>query len=179
MANAVALKAGSGRKKPGALLRWVSKWPELVFRLHLGWLLGDRFMLVVHRGRKTGRIRRTGVMVLEYDGRTGEAFVVAGSRDADWYRNIQTSPAVEIMHGRRQYRPVQRFLSSNETAELLGSSRRQAPFQALVQALFFGWPLKANRAELLILADKLGGVAFRPNDAYSEIALQKGGSNHV
>ncbi len=46
---------------------WLSKWPVGPYRLHLGWLLGHRFLLITHRGRRSGRLRQTGVMILHYD----------------------------------------------------------------------------------------------------------------
>ncbi len=144
------------------MIDWISRWPLVVYRLHLGWTMGHRFMLVTHRGRKSGKVYYTGVMVLRFDKPSREAFVVAGSKNADWYLNIQSSPALVINLGRQEYRPVQRLLTCDEIAELLALSRRHAPFQALMQALFFGWPLRADRKELLALAATLGGVAFRP-----------------
>jgi deazaflavin-dependent oxidoreductase (nitroreductase family) len=151
----------SGRQSRG-WGSWLSRWPVLVYRLHLGWLLGRRFMLVTHRGRRSGKIRRTGVMVLRYDRRNREALVAAGSRRADWYRNIQASPAIEIAIGRERYRPAQRFLETEEIAKLLALSRRQSPFTARMQSMFFRWPWQASDKELLDLAHSLGGVAFRP-----------------
>ncbi len=57
--------------------RWFSKWPAWVYRLHLGWLLGHRFLLVTHRGRRSGMLRQTGVMVLHHDSYSHRICVVA------------------------------------------------------------------------------------------------------
>ena len=141
---------------------WYSSWPVLVYRLHLGWMMGGQFMLVSHRGRQTGKLRQTGVMVLRHDRAARQVYVVAGSTAADWYRNIQAAPAEEIQVGRERYRPIQSFLSTAEVADLLEWSRKCHPLQARLQALFFGWPWKADRARLLTLAASFGGVAFRP-----------------
>ncbi len=174
MANSIAREGVSEKKNAGTLLRWVSKWPQLVYRFHLGWILGARFMLVTHRGRKTGKVRQTGVMVLRYDEQTHEAFIVAGSRGANWYRNIQASPTLEIRLGSQRFYPVQRFLNTGEIAELIAFSRQHSPFTAFMQGLFFGWPSKATQQDLLILAARLGGVAFRPASPSSEMESGKG-----
>ncbi len=174
MANAITQEGLSGKKTGGAVVKWVSKWPQLVYRFHLGWILGARFMLVTHRGRRTGKLWQTGVMVLRYDEQTQEASVVAGSRGADWYRNIQASPAVEITLGSQRYYPMQRFLNTDEIAELMAYSRRHSPFTAFMQGLFFGWPWKATQQDLLILAAQLGGVAFRPASPSSAMEQGKG-----
>ncbi len=151
-----------GKKKVPGWARWLGKWMTIVYRLRLGWLLGHRFMLITHRGRRTGKARQTGVMVLRYDRQSREAFVVAGSANADWYRNIQASPAIEVALGRQRYRPEQRFLEVEEIAELLAWSRQRHPVKARIQSMFFHWPWNTSRKELLDLARSLGGVAFRP-----------------
>lgn len=159
-----AAPAAINRNKPKTrnLGQWLSRWPALIYRLHLGWLLGQRFMLVTHRGRRSGQLRQTGIMILHYDRKNRVARVVAGSRNADWYRNIQASPAVKITIGRECYQPVQSFLEPNEIASLLRWSRRHHPITARIQSLFFGWPWNPSTAELLDLAHLLGGVTFRP-----------------
>ena len=151
-----------GKKKVPVWSRWLGKWLIIVYRFHLGWLMGHRFLLVTHRGRKTGKVRQTGVMVLRYDHRSREAFVVAGSAKADWYRNIHASPALEVSLGRQRYRPEQRFLEVEEIAELLAWSRQRHPVKARIQSLFFHWPWDLSEQELLDLARSLSGVAFRP-----------------
>ncbi len=149
---------GSGR----SIGRRFSRWPVWVYRLHLGWLLGNRFLLVTQRGRRSGMLQQTGVMVLHYDSSSHRVCVVAGSQKTDWYRNVQASPAVEIAIGREHYRPEQKLLEPHEIAMLLKWSRSHHPLTARVQSWFFGWPWQASDAELLNLAQSLGGVSFHP-----------------
>ncbi len=65
--------------RPRAL--WLSRWPVLLSRLGLGWILGRQFMLISHRGRVSGILRQTGVMILRYDRQTRwpAGFELAGS----------------------------------------------------------------------------------------------------
>ncbi len=161
MAQAHSQQLARGKHKAKGWIHWISKWPLLVYRLHLGWLLGYRFMRVTHRGRHSGNVYQTGVMVLRYDPRTREVFVAAGSKNADWYRNICTSPVVEVAIGRERYQPAQRLLKAEEIAELLAWSRRAHPFEARMQCLFFGWRWTNSEVELRELARTLGGVAFQ------------------
>lgn len=158
--------APGARARPDRVKRgwlwWVSRWSLPLYRLRLGWLLGHRFMLITHRGRRSGRIRQTCVMVLRFDARSGEAFVVAGSPRADWCQNIQAAPAVEAAVGSRRYRPAQRFLLAGQIAELLIWSRDHQRFRARVQSRFFHWPWPPSDEDVQRLARSLGGVAFRP-----------------
>lgn len=45
------------RPSPGRILRLAFKAPLVLYRLWLGWLLGERFVLLTHIGRRTGRTR--------------------------------------------------------------------------------------------------------------------------
>lgn len=53
-----------------------------------------RFLVLVHRGRKSGRLYRTPVNYAEID---GDVCVTAGfGQVADWYRNIMAQPRIEV-----------------------------------------------------------------------------------
>jgi deazaflavin-dependent oxidoreductase (nitroreductase family) len=137
-------------------------WPVLIDRLGLGWLLGRHFLVVTHRGRRSGLIRQTGVMVLHEDRRTGEVCVAAGTLNADWYRNVQAQPAPEVAIAGRRFCPVQRFVPPEELAAHIAWVRQHSPVQAWIQSRFFGWPWTTAPDQILELAQSLGGVAFMP-----------------
>lgn len=53
-----------------------------------------QFIVLVHRGRKSGRIYRTPVNYAEID---GDVYVTAGfGKVADWYRNLMADPHTEV-----------------------------------------------------------------------------------
>ncbi len=80
--------------------RYLNRFMLLLWRLGLGsWLnlwpavLG-RYMVLVHRGRKSGLLRRTPVNYCIVD---GEVYCVSGFGSvADWYRNLLAQPRVEL-----------------------------------------------------------------------------------
>jgi deazaflavin-dependent oxidoreductase (nitroreductase family) len=93
-------------------LRLAFRVPIYLYRLDLGWLLGHRFLLLVHRGRKSGLLHQTVLEVVLYDPSIRESVVLsAWGEDADWYRNLQKCRAIEIMTGRESYEPLQRFVA--------------------------------------------------------------------
>lgn len=138
-------------------------WPVLIDRIRLGWLLGRQFLVITHRGRRSGFIRQTGVMVLHEDPRTGEVCVAAGSLKADWYRNILAEPALFVSHAGHRFIPAQRLLTSEELAEYIAWARKHQPIRAWIQSRFFGWHWTTSQEEILNLARSLGGVVFRPS----------------
>jgi hypothetical protein len=50
--------------RPNRVLGYVLRLPSYLYRLRLGGLLGHRFLLLTHRGRKSGLTRRTPLEVL-------------------------------------------------------------------------------------------------------------------
>lgn len=100
------------RSRPARVLRLLFRLPIYLYRLNLGWLVGHRGLLLVHRGRKSGRVYQTVLEVIFYDPETRESVVLSGwGEKADWYRNIKASPALEVQTGRQRYVPSQRFLA--------------------------------------------------------------------
>lgn len=141
---------------------WISRWALPLYHLHLLWLVGPRFLVLTHRGRRTGVLHRTCVLVIHEDRHTGELLVVAGDRHADWYRNTLAASPTEVAVGHRRFRPAMRLVGREELLRRLVTCRREHRLTARVQAAFFGWPWPATPAQLGALADRLGGVGLRP-----------------
>jgi deazaflavin-dependent oxidoreductase (nitroreductase family) len=151
-------------RRPYGLYRWLANAPRWCYRLGLGWLLGHRVMQLTHRGRTSGLVRQTVLEVLRYDPRTREVLVVSGwEGKTDWYRNIRQTPAMEVRIGRVQYRPVQEFLSPEETTQLILALFRQHPREVRFAGPLLGIdpdapePLLRARVEAFFR-----GVRFRP-----------------
>jgi hypothetical protein len=51
--------------------------PIYLYRLNLGLLLGHRFLLLVHRGRRSGLLRETVLEVILYEPATRESVVLS------------------------------------------------------------------------------------------------------
>jgi deazaflavin-dependent oxidoreductase (nitroreductase family) len=149
--------------RPTGLLRVALRLPIWLYRVHLGRLLGHRFLLLTHRGRKTGRVRQTVLEVVRYDPATRESVVAAAwANRADWYRNIQARPALRVQTAGVRYTPVQRFLSPDETYAALRDYERRHPFAARVLGPRLGIPFGRPDTELRASAASLPMVGFRP-----------------
>ncbi|MDI3340155.1 MAG: nitroreductase family deazaflavin-dependent oxidoreductase [Sphaerobacter sp.] len=113
------------RTKPRGLVRRLLRLPIPLDERWLGGLLGHRFLLPTHRGRASGHLHQTVLEGLRYDPATRECIVVSawGPR-ADWYRNLQAGPAVEVRTGRLRYAPTHRVLDRDEAAAVLARWER-------------------------------------------------------
>lgn len=158
-------RANTENEKAPRFLVPIFKLPLLLYRFHLGWLLGKRFMQITHVGRRSGKVRRTVLAVLRFDRRTREVYVVSAWNGSDWYYNIQSSPALQVETGFVRYVPVQRTLSAEEIARTFIRYCRKHPIFSRMVCRIPGWKWDSSYEEFLALARTLHGVAFRPRQS--------------
>lgn len=117
---------------PKGLLRLAFRLPVGLYRARLGFLLGRRFLMIEHRGRKSGRIRRT---VLEVVARHPNAlYVVAAWGDkAQWLRNVRANPEVRVHIGFYRFRTTARVVDEETGSRILAeyAARHPRAFRAL------------------------------------------------
>lgn len=90
-----------GRPALSAPLRILFEAPSWLYRWHLGWLFGHRFLVLTYRGRRTGRTLRTVLEVIQYDRATPESVVMSAyGSTAGWYLSILSTPALRVQTGR-------------------------------------------------------------------------------
>jgi deazaflavin-dependent oxidoreductase (nitroreductase family) len=158
-----SVRSSQFRPKPTGILRAVLRLPVYLYRLDLGWLLGHRFLLLTHRGRKSGRVYHTVLEVVRYEPSLRETVAVSGwGEKADWFRNIKASPTLEIRTGHEHYAPKQHFLSQEEVyAEIVHYERRH-PWAMRIVPPLLGFELDGSDAARRAFADSLRMVAFHP-----------------
>ncbi|MGH2879450.1 MAG: nitroreductase family deazaflavin-dependent oxidoreductase [Solirubrobacteraceae bacterium] len=154
----------SDRHPPSPLLRLFFKAPVVLYRLRMGWLLGSRFLLLTHTGRRTGQTRQTVLEVVGYDRSIREAVVIAawGER-AQWLRNLEASPAISVQIGRTRWAtPEHRVLDAEQTAEVIATYRREHSLIARLIGKLLGWPLDVADPSYEQFVKTLCAVVFRP-----------------
>lgn len=151
-------------RRPTGWRRWLLQLPLLLDSVHLNALLGNRFAIIVHRGRRSGKVRRTPLEVVGHDAGSGEIIVASGwGPGAAWYRNIAAEPAIEVHHGRRRFRPVQRFLDAAEAVVAMAAYAADHPTAArALGAWMTGGAFDNSPAAIRRLVDRVPFVAFRP-----------------
>ena len=128
---------------PTGWRRYIWRAPIWLYRLGLGPLLGKRFLLLEHRGRKTGLTRRAVVEVARYDPEQKTYYVASGfGTRANWYRNLRAHPEAVIQVGNRRYRVQAHFLDPEASADELVRYARTHPRAARELARLMGLVLE-------------------------------------
>jgi len=90
---------------PRGWFRLLLRFPILIYRLKLGWLLGRRFLLLTHTGRKSGGAYATVLEVLRYDQDSHHCIIASGwGTRSQWYRNVLNDPRIRYTVGLRERR---------------------------------------------------------------------------
>lgn len=108
--------------------RWAVRLPLVVFELRLGFLFGGRLLMLRHRGRTSGRLRRVVLEAVQRE--SADSIIVASGfgPEAQWYRNLRADPRCVVSIGRRVDRPAHAdLLDADESARILERYAAQHP----------------------------------------------------
>jgi deazaflavin-dependent oxidoreductase (nitroreductase family) len=130
-------------------------------------MLGRRFLLLGHLGRRSGRRHQTILEVMQYREAGPELVVMSGfGRSADWLRNLAADPRPEVTVGRRHFVAAYRVLDADEATAVLSDyerrNRRVAALIRLVLSRLLGWRYRSSDPDRRRLVAQLPLIAFRP-----------------
>lgn len=168
------------RRRPGTIVLAVFRIPQPLYRLGVGWIFGHAFLLLVHRGRKTGSIHETALKTLTFDRQTREVVVFsAWGESSDWVKNIRVHPAEEVRMGAGTFTPVQRFLSEEETLRVVIAYRRRHPWRLRLLGWLLDWPDLRSHAAVRESVHTRPFVSLRPADGAARDAGAASGAKEV
>ena len=151
------------RRRLGRIALAFMRTPRPLYRLGLGRLRGHTFLLIAHRGRRSGARHETVAMALGWDPGTHEVVVCsAWGPDTEWMRNLRAHPALEIRIGRERYVPEQRFLSEDEAVAVAMEFGRRHPRRLRLFATILGWGDLRSEPAVRSLVRSRPFVSFRP-----------------
>lgn len=146
---------------PGFIWRMLRIPPRLAYALGLGRLLGRQILLLTSYGRRTGKPHVTPLQYHELEG----AYYIGSARGskADWYRNLQANPEVEVRVSDRRIHGVATLVEdTNQIADLLEVRLQSNP--RMVGMLFRseGFSATPDRSQLEAYASTRAFVVIRP-----------------
>jgi deazaflavin-dependent oxidoreductase (nitroreductase family) len=122
----------SGKSRGARLLGRTLRMPSILDRKGTRWMLQALspapVIVLVHRGRKSGRAFKTPVEIMVDDPERGELIVAPmWGRDSDWYRNVVAGGLIEA-HVRGEKRQVEwRELEEPERRAAMNAYREAHP----------------------------------------------------
>ncbi|MFD6856482.1 nitroreductase family deazaflavin-dependent oxidoreductase [Rhodococcus sp. NPDC060090] len=147
---------------PTGVRRRLMRLPILLYRWHLGFLLGHRFLLLEHRGRKSGQSRYVVLEVVNHVD-TSDGFVVAVGHGArtDWYRNLKADPHARVESGREQVAVTAIFLDPDAGADALARYAREHPKTAVRLCAVMGFEVDGSDADFRETGSRIRFVRLR------------------
>ncbi len=143
--------------------------PAVLFRLRLGWLFGNRLLMVSHVGRRTGRVRVSVLEVVAHEDDPSEWYVAAawGER-SDWYRNLKQHPAAAIAVGWHRYQVVARVVDIDQAVRIHSEYVREHRWAARLVGWLIGLDLLGSDPRLL--AERIPLVALIAEEPTNTVA---------
>lgn len=148
---------------PQGLSRLFFRLPIWLYRLGLGGILGGRFLLINHIGRKSGQPRQAVVEVVRHDAVTDVYIVCSGfGENAQWFQNLMHMPDVIIQAGRRSLSVRAERLPAEVGGDEMVDYARRHPKSAAELAKFMGFTVDASDTGYRAIGEQLPFVAFHP-----------------
>ena len=149
---------------PTGLSRALMRAPILFYKLGLGGLLGKRFLLLQHTGRKSGLPRQVLLEVVHHDEASGAYYIAAGfGASSDWFLNLQTTPQAEIQVGRRSLPVHAQVCDVAEATQTLRTYAQRHPRAAKTLAAFMGYTTDGSVEDFASLGATIKLVRLAPN----------------
>jgi len=154
-------------RPPKGIIGWLLTLPIYLYRAHLGFLFGHRFLVLVHEGRRTGLRRETPLEVVRYNRATREAIVAAGwGRKTQWLHNVEAGLAKEVRIGRERFVPAYRLLDTDEAAAVFERYENHSGLpKSLVRRVLgtlLGWRYDGTPAARRRAVQQLSLLGLRP-----------------
>lgn len=147
---------------PRGLSRILFRLPIALYKSGLGWVLGGRFLLLNHIGRKTGLPRQAVVEVVKHDPATDTYYIAAGfGEKTNWYQNLLKTPEIRIQVGRRKLEVTAAVLPTEPGAEVFVEYAQKYK-EAKQLAKFMGYEVDGSMADYREVGEMLKIVALRP-----------------
>ena len=147
---------------PKGISRAFFRFPIYLYRAGLGGMLGDRFLLINHIGRKTGLPRQAVVEVVYHDQEADSYYVVAayGNKTA-WYNNLMAAPEVTIQVGRRKLEVVAEVVPAEQAGLIFRGYIERFPAGKNIVKMV-GYEVDGTLEDYQRVGQEMNMVAFRP-----------------
>jgi deazaflavin-dependent oxidoreductase (nitroreductase family) len=153
--------------RPGPILRRALRLPARLYDIGAGRLLGHRFLLLTHRGRRSGQLHRTVLEVVRLEPAKREATVMSGfGPQANWRLNVLAGGAAEVQIAGLRFEPAIRPLERDEAMLMVEDyecrNRIASPVVRAVLSRLAGFRYDGTPESRHRLVEAPPLIAFRP-----------------
>lgn len=135
--------------------------PIWLYRLRLGWLFGERMLLLHHTGRKSGQLRQAVLEVVKRDG--DDYYIAAGfGRKSHWFQNIEANPHNAIEVGRKKLQVHAEILTPEQSSALMVDYAQRHPKAARRLTQILGYTITSDADYATLGRDHIPFVRLRP-----------------
>jgi deazaflavin-dependent oxidoreductase (nitroreductase family) len=128
-----------------------------------GWIVGWLILLLRHTGRKSGKQYATPLQYEKIDG----VYYIGAARgtNADWFRNIQVNPQVQVSVGRKNFKALAEPVTDPEkVADFLAYRLKHHPLMIGLMMKMHKLPIRPSREQLLELGRTTAIVILHPQE---------------
>ncbi len=148
---------------PRGFSRVLWRIPILLYRIGLGGLLGKRFLLLNHKGRKTGAPRQAVIEIVKFDSEKQRYYSVSGfGPGSDWYQNLLAQPDVAIQVGSQKLNVHAVQVPVLQAQDVLIDYNRRYPGALKELSRILGYQIDESEADVRFLASIVPMICFEP-----------------
>lgn len=151
------------RKPVTGLKKFLFRTPLFFYRIGLGGLLGQRFLLLNHVGRKSGQPRQTVLEVVNHD-KARDVYTIASGfgKKSDWYLNILAQPQLEIQVGWRKMAVTAVPLTPEQSGQAMVNYAHRYPTAAKNLGKLIGYDVSTEEGYRAVGRDSIPFIALEP-----------------
>ena len=144
--------------------------PIWIYRLGLGFLMGNRVLLLTHKGRITGEKRLAVLEIIHSNPELDQYFVVSGfGTRSHWYQNIKTSPEVTIQIGTKKISALANQLDPEKASQLILIYTQKHPKNLQILGSLLGYEIDHTPEGYLSFGREIPVIQFSPRDVETNI----------
>lgn len=147
---------------PTGFSRFLFRIPIFLYKIGMGWMLGNRFLLLNHIGRKTGLPRQAVLEVVAHDKDPNRYVVAVGfGPKSQWYQNVMANPEVSIQAGGKKMKVTAEKLPPKEAGEIMVEFARRYPFEARFASVL-GYEVDGSEEDYRKMGEMMTLIALTP-----------------
>jgi deazaflavin-dependent oxidoreductase (nitroreductase family) len=138
--------------------------PIWIYRLGFGWLLGGKFLLLTHKGRKSGQSRQAVLEIIQAYPSENRYLVVSGfGSRSHWYQNIIIEPRVVIQVGTKRINAIAEQLDKKLAGDAMLAYAENFPGNLKTLSRVLGYEIDHSPAGYRTFGEQIPVIKFSPD----------------